>query len=187
MTATIIVDTNRAVAALVMDDPFFALGPAVAADEPDEAQELLQTFVDNLDGDPSQMPTIELMNQWQSFLMAFHGVIQVPAEVAAERSQQPAGEPETPSPGPEAGEPPMDPQNGADASGQASPVSAPDSEAGASPASEPTTPTPDNLPAPAAGEVECFVCRGAGFLEIEGQEYECKTCNGSGSVPAPAV
>ena len=187
MSHTIAVDPHRNMAILVMDEPTFAMGPVVVGDDPEEAQEVLQTFVEHLGRAPEQLPTIELMNEWQSFLMAFHGVIQVPQEVAdaqaaAESPQQPPGAPEPPAPEGEA-----DPTSGPPADEQVSPATQPaaeDSAGSASPTGGDSTPQTSD---PASPDQQCFACGGAGQHVIEGQEYTCQTCGGTGKLPAPVA
>lgn len=187
MSHSIAVDPHRNMAVLVMDEPLFGLGPAVVADDPDEAQELLQTFVANLGAEPSQMPTLELMNEWQSFLIAFHGYLQVPAEVAAQQAQEPATPPPDPEPDPEPTQAPGDPQTAADAATptETAPAASPGDSAGDA-SSPPTEPEPDGLPND-GDWVRCFACGGDKTIEIDGERFACGTCGGRGYLPAQAA
>lgn len=186
MSFSIMLDPHRSMAALVMDDPLFALGPVVVSDEPEEAQELLQTFVDNLEADPSRMPTLELMNEWQSFLIAFHGYLQRPADAPPVEPQEAAGgDPGTPdgeTPAPDV----ADPQNGGPASEPAPPVTPSSSEAPAGSASQTIGDSSTQTPTLNDGEQVCFACNGEGSFEIGGEQYDCRTCGGSGKLPAAA-
>lgn len=183
MSHTIAVDPHRNMAILVMDEPLFGLGPAVVADDPEEAQELLQTFVANLGAEPDKMPTIELMNEWQSFLIAFHGVLQVPAEIAAERPQEAAGAPAAPEPEGTPAPEQADPSSELPAGEPGSSATPPEPGASAGDASQ-TGEDSTHSPSDTGGEGQvCFACGGAGKHVIEGQDYTCQTCGGTGQLP----
>lgn len=187
MSTTIWVDQQRGTAVLVLDDPCFALGPAIAADTGEEAFEVMQYFVDALEGPADKMPTIELMNEWQTFLMAFHGTIQVPTEVAeaiaADNEARLA-----------AGMNGQDPAAGLEV-GPSSPLPDPDPD----PDDDDDEPAAEQLlgehQAQAAAAIDeaadkppiCWACSGKGELVIEGKGYPCGTCDGKGVLEAEAT
>lgn len=81
----------RGAALLVCDDPVFALGPILVADEIEEAMEGMTAFIAALGEDPSEMPTIRLMIEWQGFLAA---ITPGPLGILPETQEAP-GEPDT--------------------------------------------------------------------------------------------
>lgn len=70
MTWRILTDDPSYFAVLVSDDPFYALGPALESDGDGEAYEALSAFAAACDPPPDQMPTVQLITEWQSFVQA---------------------------------------------------------------------------------------------------------------------
>ena len=75
MSTHIFVDPHRNAAVLMSDEPLYALGPAIVADDPNEAVDALEAFVAALEAPADTMPTIRLMTEWTGFLAALHGLV----------------------------------------------------------------------------------------------------------------
>lgn len=205
MSYSIFVDEHRGAAMLVCDEPLYGLGPAVVADDTAEATEFLQAFVDALEGEPDEMPTIQLWTQWSTFLMAFHGMISAPTadEGAAAATEVPddvfpQGDPSdglvavgVASGGGPGGLP-------ADTDGQGAIVAGADDEGDGESAGGSADYSPDPEASDMAarlsrvpggtpaqrGVVECWSCGGTGIaIGIKG-DPECAVCAGTGRVPS---
>ena len=208
MTASIFTDPLRGAAILVSDDPIYALGPVLVADELDEATEAMMAFIAALEEDPSEMPTIRLMIEWQGFLGAITpGPLGVPG---GQETGQEATEATTAggsSPEPQVGRTP--PDDGSEDAGESLPADLRVSEGldvdqlatvaqGLDPDPEPEDEQddPDELDlkerlasVPGGtprqrGLVECFACQGTGHA-IGQPENECNLCHGEGKILEP--
>lgn len=198
----------RGAALLVSDDPMYALGPILVADDVEEAMEGMLAFIAALEADPSEMPTIRLMVEWQGFLGAITGtVVAVPLGAQESQSGDPsaqAGEssPETPT-GPTS---PDDGSEDADESlpddlrvgddlddnqlAQVAAELAPDSDQADEPAENGATPAPpeaDPDPEPDEGEDEDDELQLAerlasipGGTPRQRGKVECFACSGTG-------
>lgn len=206
MSHSIFIDQDRNAAILVNDDPIFALGPIIVADDPAEAAEALEGFLGALGDPPEQMPTIRLMTEWQGFLMALHGTILGDPEAAP-----PAG---SPAPMGLDDESPTEGVSGPETAGE-SPEPAEETDIGPGPEADAVSheprPIPDddhdddddqelvdvdpdelhqrigNVPGgtPAQrGQVECWACGGVGHVDIAGEQQSCQLCGGTGRLAA---
>lgn len=209
MSCSIFIDPDRQAAILVSDDPIYALGPVIVADDALEASEAMEAFLAALERPADEIPTIALMTEWQGFLGAVSGAVITLPESAPEPSEEArlaateVGIVETP-------EPDTAPQDGAEAppaDGAGDGVTGEDGAvAGPKPLpdEEPDEDEDEELAAaevdqhlqearaegrtPAArGESECWACGGDGKLEIAGAEQECNLCQGTGKLPAAQV
>lgn len=204
MTVSIFVDEGRAAAILMSDDPLYALGPAIVADDVNEAADALQAFVDALEAPADEMPTVRLMTEWTGFLAALHGLVMgdggelvdqsagadpVMADLAT--GQDKGRGPDHPAPpAPEVGAG----RNGDTADPQAPPEAAQGAPGGDEPAEDDQEAdvTPDELADRLAhvpggtprqrGEVECWNCGGTGEVQLLGNTTSCGVCQGTGRV-----
>lgn len=208
MTASVFTDPLRKAALLVSDEPIYALGPVMVADDLDEATEAMLSFVAALERDPSEMPTIALMVEWQGFLGAITGtVVGIPTtaqETPGDAESPPAGEssPETPTG-------PTSPHDGSQDAAGSLPgdlrvsEGLTDSEleqvaAGIDPDPEPDDDDDDEeelnvgerlaqIPGGTPrqrGKIECFACQGTGHSLTNPQDT-CNLCHGEGKIDEP--
>lgn len=204
MAVHIFTDPNRGAAILVSDEPMYALGPVIVADDVNEAADALDAFVANLEAPADEMPTVRLMTEWTGFLAALHGLVMgeggqlvdqsagadpVMADLAT--GQDKGRGPDHPAPpAPEVGAG----RNGDVADPQAPPEAAQEA-AGADEADEADQEadvTPDELSDRLAhvpggtprqrGEVECWNCGGTGEVQLLGDTTSCGVCQGTGRV-----
>lgn len=204
MSWSIFVDTERCAAILVNDEPLFALGPAVIADEPEEAAQVLEMFCGAFDGEVDEAPTIRLMTEWAAFLT----VIFRPEAVGLHVPPEPAGGDELPEGMFGSGDPVDGLQvAGGDAQGSteedgpgpgssdAQELDGPlpigddiidddeeDDEDDPGPdLSERLAHVPNGTPAQ-RGQVECWACGGLGSVKLGKEDSTCTVCEGSGRV-----
>lgn len=208
MTASVFTDPVRGAAILVSDEPLFALGPILVADEIEEAMEGMAAFVAALGEDPSDIPTIRLMIEWQGFLAA---ITPGPFVGAQEPQQQPGDDPAAPvgESSPENQPGLTRPDDGSEGAAGSSPddypepdreteAGPPDSGPGATP-SDPGDEEDDedeeldltdrlkHIPGGTPkqrGEIECFACNGTGTA-IGTEGVTCNLCGGTGRIAEP--
>ena len=208
MTASVFTDPIRGAAILVSDEPLFALGPILVADEVEEAMEGMAAFVAALGEDPSDIPTIRLMIEWQGFLAAI-----TPGPFVGDQSaQEPPDGQATGEPGessPESLSGPTRPGDGSQDAAESSPADSPEPEQTA----EPPAPADDAGATPhepedeeedeeeeldlsdrlkqipggtprQRGKIECFACGGTGTA-IGTEGVTCNLCGGTGKIDEP--
>lgn len=208
MTASVFTDLQRGAALLVSDDPIYALGPVMVADDIEEAIEAMMAFIAALERDPSEMPTIALMVEWQGFLGAITGtVVAVPLDAQEPQDDQVDTQAGESSPGTLSG--PTPPGGGAEDVPALSLDGSPaedhddgDPEAaggGATPSTDDEDEDEDDddeldmagrlahIPGGTPkqrGQIECFACGGTGHA-IGQPETRCNLCLGKGKIDEP--
>ena len=180
MTWRIIKDEASQTAALVSDDPLYALGPVIEADTADEAAEAIEAFAVACDPSPDEQPTIRLMAEWQSYVQY---LAELQQRALTDPQEAAAGDP-----GPDPDQmsvddflaeeraqdaPPPDPTGAGGTTQSDAPAAGNGPPPIASGASDPPAPAPDDAP-------DCWCCGGAGSLHIAGQDQECNVCHGKG-------
>ena len=208
MSTSVFTDPIRGAAILVSDDPMYALGPVLVADDINEATEAMLAFVAALEVDPSECPTIRLMVEWQGFLGALSGtVVAVPLDTQEPPSDDPGeistpGRPEPVTALSEAQDAPeadlFDDDGRADETvaiivipGPEGSVIGPDGpedddeddDEAADELHNRLAQVPGGTPRQ-RGLVECFACQGTGH-PLGLPDQTCNLCNGEGKIPEP--
>ena len=184
MSWRIITDEATQTAALISDDPLYALGPVIEADTPSEAHEAVEAFATACDPPPDQQPTIRLMAEWQSYVQYLAELQQqaIPSAqatanaivVAAEapESHSDPGAPSGPEDAPDDGYTLDDAAADAEAAGDHGAAAAIRAHA-------------NGDPGPITGQQQvCWCCGGSGKLNLAGTQTDCNVCQGSGLVEA---